>query len=104
VALPNAVVAAAFAFAAATAARRPMAAWAASAALPVASLLCALLLAGKLGHWTLAALLDPLGITTLEEMRQGWTPDAKRTGVPWLATSWLRNRALWLSVAAAWSP
>jgi hypothetical protein len=47
VALPNAVVAAAFAFAAATAARRPMAAWAASAALPVASLLCALLLAGS---------------------------------------------------------
>jgi hypothetical protein len=100
VALPNAVVAAAFAFAAATFARRPMAAWVASAALAVASLLCALLVAGKLGHWTLAALLDPLGITTLEEVRQGWTPDEKRTGVPWLTASWLRNRALWLAVAA----
>jgi hypothetical protein len=100
VALPNAVVVAAFAFAAATVARRSMAAWVASAAFPIASLLCALLLAGTLGHWTLAALLDPLGITTLEEMRRGWGPDAKRTGVPWLATSWLQNRALWLALAA----
>ena len=99
--LPNAIVAAVLAFAMATFARRPVVGWAAGALLLVASLLCAAVLADLLGRWTLASLLDPLGFTTLLEMSQSWTPDAKRTGVPWLAASYLRNRALWLGIGVA---
>ncbi|HEX8361594.1 MAG TPA: hypothetical protein VF613_15875 [Longimicrobium sp.] len=97
--LPNAIVATSLAFAVATLARRPMAGWVAGALLLVASVLC-LVFSAQLG-WTLASLLDPLGLTPLEQMGQSWTPNAKRTGVPLLTASYLLNRALWVGVGAA---
>jgi ABC-type transport system involved in multi-copper enzyme maturation permease subunit len=100
VGLPNAIVATACAFAAATLARRPVAGFVGSAMLVVASLLCLLLLGLLFNQWTLASLLDPLGITTLSEISRAWTPEAKRTGFPYFTASWLRNRALWLGVSA----
>jgi hypothetical protein len=100
VGLPNVVVAAAFAFAVAARARRPAAGFIGSALLFVASLLCFMLLALTLGEWRLAALLDPLALTTVLELTQSWTPEQKWTGFPWLASSYLLNRALWLGVAA----
>jgi hypothetical protein len=101
VALPNAIVATAFAFAASTRARRPVAGFAVCALLFMASMLCFGLLALHFGHWTLASLIDPLGLTTLLELTRAWTPEAKRTGLPHLTESYLRNRALWLGIAAA---
>jgi len=100
VGLPNVIVAASGAFAAATLSRRSIAGFASSALLFMASMLCFALLALKLGQWTLASLLDPLGLTTILELSQAWTPDAKRTDAPWLAASYLRNRALWLGLSA----
>jgi ABC-type transport system involved in multi-copper enzyme maturation permease subunit len=99
--LPNAVVATCLAFALATFARRPMAGWVAAALLVTGSLLCVMLLSVWPGQWWLASLLDPLGLTPLREISQAWTPNAKRTEVPWLAASYLRNRALWLGAGAA---
>ncbi|GLC26973.1 M1 family aminopeptidase [Roseisolibacter agri] len=98
--LPNAVVATSLAFAMATFARRPMVGWVAGALLFIGSMLCLTMLP-DIGQWTLASLLDPLGIATLQEMSQSWTPEAKRNDVPWLMTSFLRNRALWLGAGAA---
>ncbi len=97
--LTNAVVVACLAFAMATLARRPIAGWVAGALLIVATVLC-LMFTTRIGH-TLASLLDPLGVTTLQEIRQAWTPNAKRAGVPWLTSSYLLNRALWLGFGAA---
>ncbi|MEO1175347.1 MAG: ABC transporter permease, partial [Myxococcota bacterium] len=47
----------------------------------------------------IAAILDPLGLNTLREVTQYWTPAQKNTELVPLSGTFLINRVLWLSVA-----
>ena len=76
-----------------------MASFGVAALLFLASMICFGLLAVILHQWKLASTLDPLGLTTLLELSRSWTPAVKRTGIPYFAESYLRNRAIWLAVA-----
>ena len=101
VALPSAIVVTSVAFTVATLARRQMASFGAVALLFLTSVLCLFVLALRFNQWTLASLLDPLGLATLLEQTQSWTPLQKRTGFPYAADRYLLNRAIWLGIAAA---
>lgn len=100
VALPGAIVVTSAAFAVATLARRQMASFGAVALLFLTSIGFLFILSLRLNQWTAASLLDPLGLTTLLELTQSWTPAQKRAGFPYFAERFLLNRAIWLAVAA----
>jgi ABC-2 type transport system permease protein len=101
VALPSAIVVTSAGFAVATLARRQMASFGAVALLFLTSVGLLFIASLRFNLWTAASLLDPLGLTTLLELTQSWTPAAKRTGFPYFESRYLLNRAIWLGVAAA---
>lgn len=53
------------------------------------------LIAVKVGNWELAKLLDPLGITLIQELKSLWTPLEKNTLLPGSQTWTLLNRIVW---------
>jgi ABC-2 type transport system permease protein len=99
-ALPNAFVATAVLFAAASFARRAMASYAAAALLFFTSLICAKLLSPRVGLGP-ATLLDPLGFTTIHALLQSLNPLQKNTFVLVLNEALLTNRLLWLAIATS---
>ena len=50
---------------------------------------------------SIAALLDPFGLSALEEGTRNWTPNERNFLVPPMLGGLLRNRLLWLAVALA---
>jgi ABC-2 type transport system permease protein len=97
-ALPNAFVATAVLFSAALLARRATASYAAAAFLFFTALICGKLLVSRLGPGV-AALLDPLGFTTLEVLLLSLTPLQKNTFVLVADNALLTNRLLCLGIA-----
>ncbi|HEX8411364.1 MAG TPA: M1 family aminopeptidase [Thermoanaerobaculia bacterium] len=97
-ALPNAFVATAVLFGAASLARRATASYAAAAFLFFTAVICGKLLGPRLGLGV-ATLLDPLGFTTLGALLLSLTPLQKNTFVLVLDSALLTNRLLWLGIA-----
>ncbi|HYO79159.1 MAG TPA: hypothetical protein VE010_22030, partial [Thermoanaerobaculia bacterium] len=97
-ALPNAFVATAVLFAAASLARRVMASYAAAAFLFFTAVISGKLLRPQLGVGV-ATLLDPLGYTTLDVLLVSLTPLQKNNFVLTLDNALLTNRLLWLGIA-----
>ena len=98
-ALPNAFVATAIQFSMAALNRRAMASYLGAVLLFFVAMLVQQFVAGMLGRWDLAKLLDPLGLTVLSEVSRVWTPVEKNTLLighqGWL----LANRLLWVCMA-----
>jgi ABC-type transport system involved in multi-copper enzyme maturation permease subunit len=99
-ALPNAFIATAVLFGAALLTRRATASYAAGAFLFFTALICGKVLARQMDPG-LAALLDPLGFTTLDVLLLSLTPLQKNTFVLTLDNALLANRLLWIAIATA---
>lgn len=57
-------------------------------------------MAGPLGLWELAKLLDPIGVITIvSDLSRVWTPIEKNTLLIGLEGSLLSNRLLWVGIA-----
>jgi hypothetical protein len=98
-ALPNAFVAMALMFSAATLGRRGVASYLGGAFVFFAAVVSWQLVAATLGHWGLAKLTDPLGLTLIGELSKVWTPAEKNALVVGLQVSVLTNRLAWLGFA-----
>ena len=81
--LPNAFVATAFMFSLATLNRRAIVSYLGGVLLFAACVFSRTFVAGTLGRWKLATLLDPLGLTALSELSMTWTPAEKSTLLDW---------------------
>ncbi|MFL5356404.1 ABC transporter permease/M1 family aminopeptidase [Archangium sp.] len=98
-ALPNAFVATALLFSMAALSRREMASYVGGVLLFLTSLVSWQFVAGALGRWELATLMDPLGLTVMSVLSKSWTPLEKSTLLIGLEGSLLWNRLLWLGIA-----
>jgi ABC-type transport system involved in multi-copper enzyme maturation permease subunit len=100
-ALPNAFVATAILFSMAALGRRATTSYLGSLLLFIAAVFSRGFVAGTLGLWELAKLLDPLGLAVLGELSRMWTPAQKSTLLIGLQGSLLANRFLWIGTALA---
>src|SRR5688572_22080374 len=98
-ALPNAFVATAFLFSMAVLGRLAMASYLGGLLLFSAVVFSRGFVAGTLGWWELAKLLDPFGMTVLGELSRVWTPVEKSTRLIGLQGGLLSNRFLWMGIA-----
>src|SRR5262245_32287595 len=99
IALCNAFVAAALFFSVATLSRRASAGYLGAALLFFTAFIVRLLVAGELGNWELAKIIDPLGLTVISEIERTTTPLQKNTISIGLYLPLLINRAVWLAIA-----
>jgi ABC-2 type transport system permease protein len=99
--LPNAFVATTLAFCAAALSRRAVVAYAAGMVLLGGSALAWGGVAMRSGQWELAKLLDPLGLTVLDELSKVWAPAQRSTQSIAFEGAFLWNRILWISIACA---
>jgi ABC-2 type transport system permease protein len=97
--LPNAFVATALLFSLAALSRRAFVSYFGVLLIAGASLFNWAFVAGTLGRWEVAKLLDPLGATVLAELWTIWTPTEKGTRLIALQGSLLSNRVLWSGIA-----
>ncbi|GLC26926.1 ABC transporter permease/M1 family aminopeptidase [Roseisolibacter agri] len=98
-ALPNAFIATAVAFALATLGRRPGLSYLGAVLLFFVTMLAWQLVAVGLGRWELGRLLDPLALTAMSELSRSWTAAEKNARAVTLEGALLTNRLLWLGVA-----
>ena len=98
-ALPNAFVATALMFSVAVLGRRSVASYLGGVFLFFAAVVSRQFVAGTLGHWGLAKLMDPFGLTVIGELSKVWTPGEKNTLIVGPQRSLLSNRLLWIGVA-----
>ncbi len=98
-ALPNAFTAMALMFSAAVLGRRAVVSYLGGAFVFFAAVVSWQLVAEVLGHWGLAKLTDPLGMTLIGELSKVWTPGEKNALVVGPQASVLANRLAWLGVA-----
>ena len=98
-AVPNAFVTAAVLFSLAVLTRSTIAAYAGAAGLFFSAFITNGFIGAKLGNWTLAKLLDPLGFTPLHALWTSFNPLQKNTLLVALDGSMVSNRLLWLGVA-----
>jgi ABC-2 type transport system permease protein len=98
--LPNAFVAMALMFSAAVFGRRGVVSYLGGAFVFFAAVVSWQVVAATLGHWGLAKLTDPLGLTLIGELSKVWTPGEKNALVVGPQTAVLLNRLTWLGVAA----
>ncbi|WP_309893777.1 M1 family aminopeptidase [Archangium sp.] len=98
-ALPNAFVATALLFSMAALGRREMASYLGGVLLFLAAMVSWQFVAGELGRWELAKLMDPLGLTVMSALSKSWTPLQKSTQLIGLEGALLSNRLLWLGLA-----
>jgi ABC-2 type transport system permease protein len=98
-ALPNAFVTTAFLFSISALSRQAIASYLGSVLLFFVTMFSRQFVAGELGLWSLAKLLDPLGLTALSEISGSWTPAEKSALLVGMQGPLLANRALWLGIA-----
>lgn len=98
-AVPNAFVATAVLFTLAAVSRRAVTAYAGAVLLFFSAFITQGFIAGKLGRWDLAKLLDPLGYTPLHALWTSFNPLQKNTLLIGLDGTLLSNRLLWLGVS-----
>ncbi|MBF8962140.1 ABC transporter permease [Pontibacter sp. FD36] len=97
--LPTTFVAVALMFAVAVLSRRGISSFLVGIFMVFTALATWQLLAVELKNWNLAKLMDPLGITLIQELKSLWTPLEKNTRMPATQTWTLLNRLLWCAVA-----
>ncbi|MEA2563622.1 MAG: type transport system permease protein [Acidobacteriota bacterium] len=97
--LPNAFVVTALLFSLSALGRKAIASYLGSALLFFHSNFSWQFVAGTLGWWKLARLLDPFGVSVFSELSKAWTPVEKNTFLVGLQGPLLANRALWLGIA-----
>jgi ABC-2 type transport system permease protein len=97
--LPNAFVATAFMFSAAVFTRRGVASYLGAAFVFFAAVVSRQVVAKLMGHWDIAKLTDPLGLTVFGELSKIWTPSEKNALVVGTQTWMLSNRLAWIGVA-----
>ena len=100
-ALPNAFVATAVLFSLAALTRRAITAYAGAGLLFFSAFITEGFIAGRLGNWDLAELVDPLGYTPLHALWTSLNPLQKSTARVGIEGMLLSNRLLWLGVALA---
>ncbi len=98
-AMPNAFVATALVYATALLTRRALMGWLAGALVFFSAAFCWQLLATRLGHWEIATILDPLGLTSMSGLSRSWTAAEKNTRLAWLEGPVILNRVVWLAIA-----
>jgi ABC-type transport system involved in multi-copper enzyme maturation permease subunit len=98
-ALPNAFVVMALMFSAAVFGRRGVVSYLGGAFVFFAAVVSWQLVALSMGHWGLAKVTDPLGLTLIGELSKVWTPGEKNALVVGPQMSVLSNRLVWLGVA-----
>ena len=99
-ALPNAFVGTAVLFSLAALTRRSIASYGGAIALFFSATVAEGFLARKMGNWSVATLLDPLGFTTVRALWRSLNPLQKNTLLPGLDGALLSNRLLWLAIAS----
>jgi ABC-2 type transport system permease protein len=97
--LPNTFVAVTLMFAVAVLSRRGIASFLIGIFIFFTALATWQLIAVEHGNWNLAKLMDPLGITLVQELKSLWTPLEKNTLMPATQSWTLLNRLLWCSIA-----
>ncbi|HWM89412.1 MAG TPA: M1 family aminopeptidase [Thermoanaerobaculia bacterium] len=97
--LPNAFIVTALLFSLSALGRKAVAAYFGSALLFFHSNFSWQFVAGTLGWWKLARLLDPFCLPVFNELLKVWTPAEKNTLLVGLQGPLLANRALWLGIA-----
>ena len=97
--LPNAFIATALMFSASVLSRRAITSYLIAILLFFVMLVCRIFVAGKLGNWELAKLLDPLMITPLSEIASTTLPADKNALSLILNFNFLPNRMIWLGLA-----
>lgn len=97
--LPNTFVAVALMFAVAVLSRRSIVSFLVGVIIFFTALATWQLIAVEQGNWGLAKLIDPLGITLVQELKSLWTPLEKSTLMPATQSWTLLNRLLWCSIA-----
>ncbi len=97
--LPNAFIVTALLFSLSALGRKALAAYFGSALLFFHSNFSWQFVAGTLGWWSLAKLLDPFSLSLFDELLKAWTPAEKNTLLVGLQGPLLANRALWLGIA-----
>ena len=97
--LPNAFIVTALLFSLSALSRKAVATYFGSALLFFHTNFSWQFVAGTLGWWKLARLLDPFGLAVLSELSKAWTPAQKNTLLVGLQGPLLANRALWLGIA-----
>lgn len=100
-ALPNTFVAVTLMFAAATFVRRGVASYLGAAFVLFAAIVSWQIVASLMGHWELAKLTDPLGLTVFGELSKIWTPGEKNAIIVGTQTWMLSNRLIWIVIALA---
>jgi ABC-2 type transport system permease protein len=99
IALGNAFVAMAFLFSMAALSRSAIAGYLGAVLLFFTATVVWQLVAAQLGHWELAKIIEPLGLTIMSEISRTSTPLQKNTFSIGLNPSLLLNRAVWLTIA-----
>ena len=99
IALPNAFVVAALLFSMSALSRRAIAGYLGAVMIFFATMLVWTILAGKLGRWELAKVLDPLAFTIMSEISRSATAAEKNALSMALSESLLLNRAVWIAIA-----
>jgi ABC-2 type transport system permease protein len=99
--LPNAFVATALLFSLSALTRRAIAAYVGAVLLFALTLVVYLILAGKLGRWDVARLLDPLGFTLVSDISRSTTAAQKNVLSIGFAGALLWNRLVWVGVGLA---
>lgn len=97
--LPNTFVAVALMFAVAVFSRRGVASFLMAMSIFFIAFASWQLIAVQEGNWDLAKLLDPMGITLIQELKSLWTPLEKNTLLPGNQTWTLLNRLVWCFIA-----
>jgi ABC-2 type transport system permease protein len=99
IALGNGFVAMALLFSMAALSRRAIAGYLGAVLLFFTATVVWQLVAAQLGHWELAKIIEPMGLTIMSEISKTATPLEKNTFSIGLNPSLLVNRAVWLSIA-----
>jgi ABC-2 type transport system permease protein len=98
--LGNAFVAMAVLFSMAALSRRAIAGYLGAVLLFFMATVVWQLVAAQHGHWELAKIIEPFGLTIMNEISKTATPLAKNTFSIGLNPSLLLNRAVWLTIAS----
>src|SRR5688572_1334033 len=101
IALPNAFIGTALLFSLSVLSRRSIISYLGAVLLFFSSVFVLTIVAGKLGRWDIAKIIDPLATTVINEITRTGAPAQKNSLAFVLSGALLWNRLLWVGVACA---
>jgi ABC-type transport system involved in multi-copper enzyme maturation permease subunit len=99
-AVPNALLATAFLFLLSLLTRRALSSYLGGVLLLFVSIFVWAVVAGMMGYWGLARIIDPFGMSVVSAISKTTTAPQKNVFDMWTSSSLLLNRAVWLSISA----